>query len=215
MRQPGPKPSEPHPRRQRLRDRIGDLFFKNIYRGTPPWDIGRPQSEIVVLAESGAIRGEVLDIGCGTGDNALYLAGRGLQVWGTDFAERAIKKAREKARQRSLDVQFVVDNALEPSQLQRSFDTVIDCGLFHTFSLDAQPYYVAALARLVRSGGRLFILCFSEHQPGKWGPRRITQAEIRAAFRDGWTVREIRQAGFEAHTRDEPTQAWLATVERS
>jgi 2-polyprenyl-3-methyl-5-hydroxy-6-metoxy-1,4-benzoquinol methylase len=206
----------PGPRRfrRRLRARIDDLFFKNIYRGTPPWDIGRPQAEFVALAESGAIRGEVLDIGCGTGDIALHLASRGFLVCGVDFAPLAIKKAREKARQRGLDVEFIIDNALEPTQLTRAFDTVIDSGLFHTFGLDAPPFYVATLARLVRPGGCLFILCFSENQPGSFGPRRITQAEIRAAFRDGWIVREIRAARLQSNTTTGDAKSWLATVER-
>jgi SAM-dependent methyltransferase len=153
----------PGPRRfrRRLRARIDDLFFKNIYRGTPPWDIGRPQAEFVALAESGAIRGEVLDIGCGTGDIALHLASRGFLVCGVDFAPLAIKKAREKARQRGLDVEFIIDNALEPTQLTRAFDTVIDSGLFHTFGLDAQPFYVATLARLVRPGADACSFCAS------------------------------------------------------
>jgi SAM-dependent methyltransferase len=112
-------------------------------------------------------------------------------------------------------MEFVVDDPLEMSRVGRTFDTVIDSGLFHTFSLDTQPGYVATLARLVRPAGRLFILCFSDNQPGRWGPRRITQAEIRSAFCDGWTVREIRPAGFEANTEHARAQAWLAVVERS
>jgi 2-polyprenyl-3-methyl-5-hydroxy-6-metoxy-1,4-benzoquinol methylase len=201
-------------RRRRWRGRIDDLYFKNIYRGMPPWDIGRPQAEFVALADSGALRGEILDIGCGTGDNALHLASRGFRVWGMDFAPRAIKKAKEKARQGGLAVEFFIDDALDPRELTRTFDTVIDCGLFHTFRLEVQPSYVATLARLIRPGGRLFILCFSENQPGSFGPRRITQAEIHTAFRDGWAVREIRPAYFDTNTETGKAQAWLATVER-
>jgi 2-polyprenyl-3-methyl-5-hydroxy-6-metoxy-1,4-benzoquinol methylase len=79
-------------------------IFEKAYDGQAPWDIGGPQPEIVRLAEAGAIRGVVLDVGCGTGENALYLAGRGLDVWGIDFIPKAIERARDKALQRGLGV---------------------------------------------------------------------------------------------------------------
>src|SRR5881397_1035587 len=82
--------------------------FNEMYQGTPPWDIGRPQPVIVRLAEEGAIRGEVLDVGCGTGENALFLASRGLRVVGLDGAPRAIEKAEAKAQKRGARIEFVV-----------------------------------------------------------------------------------------------------------
>ncbi|HPX74166.1 MAG TPA: class I SAM-dependent methyltransferase, partial [Methanoregulaceae archaeon] len=72
-------------------------FFEQAYHGTPPWDIGRPQQEIVRLEETGQITGKVLDVGCGTGDNALFLAGCGHEVVGLDSVERAIEAAQRKA----------------------------------------------------------------------------------------------------------------------
>ena len=69
--------------------------FNPAYRGTPPWDISRPQAEFVRLEESGEIRGSVLDVGCGTGEHVLYLARRGHEAWGIDSAPLAIEKARE------------------------------------------------------------------------------------------------------------------------
>jgi len=71
-------------------------FFNSIYKGIPPWDIGRPQKEIIRLAKDGEISGRVLDVGCGTGENALYLAGLGFEVWGIDAAPAAIKKAKRR-----------------------------------------------------------------------------------------------------------------------
>lgn len=76
-----------------------DIFnFNSAYDGIPPWDIGRPQMEIIQLAENGEISGRVLDAGCGTGENALYLASLGFEVWGIDGAPSAIEKAKEKAK---------------------------------------------------------------------------------------------------------------------
>src|SRR5262249_3989023 len=108
--------------------------FEKAYAGEAPWDIDGPQPEIVRLAESGAIRGIVLGVGCGTGENALYLASRGLDVWGIDFIPRAIERARAKALERGLGVHFQVGDALKLEVLGRTFDTAIDSGLFHTFS---------------------------------------------------------------------------------
>src|SRR5262249_2142601 len=81
---------------------VDAAILEKAYDGRPPWDIEGPQPEIVRLAEAGAIDGTVLDVGCGTGENALYLAGRGLDVWGIDFIPKAIEQARDKALKRGL-----------------------------------------------------------------------------------------------------------------
>ncbi len=196
--------------------------FQSMYQGQAPWDIPGPQPEIVRLEESGAIAGSVLDAGCGTGENALYLASRGHEVWGVDFVPVAIERAMHKAEQRGLGVRFQVADALELDKLARTFDTVIDCGLFHTFGDEERPAYVAGLARVVRPGGRFHMLCFSDREPPGEGPRRVTQREIRDTFRDGWEVREIREARFAIVDQpDGPRfspggpKGWVATIVRT
>ncbi len=161
-------------------------FFNSIYKGSPPWDIRRPQKEIIRLAKDEEISGKVLDVGCGTGENALYLAELGFEVWGIDAAPAAIKKAKEKARKRGITVNFLVSNALGLQSLQIKFNTVIDCGLFHVLSDEERPIFAASLSSAISPDGNYFMLCFSEHEPGSYGPRRVTQAEIRATFRKGW-----------------------------
>jgi SAM-dependent methyltransferase len=196
--------------------------FESYYMETAPWDIPDPQPAVVGLEDSGAIRGSVLDCGCGTGENALFLASRGYEVWGVDFVPVAIERATAKARERGLDVHFQVGDALKLDQLGRSFDTAIDCGLFHTFSDQERTIYVAGLAVAVRPGGRVHVLCFSEQEPPGQGPRRVTQEEIRGAFRDGWEVESIREARFQATDHPEARtfspggpKAWLATIQRT
>lgn len=186
--------------------------FDSSYLGTPPWDIGRPQPQFVELAEAGRIKGRVLDIGCGTGENALFLAERGLEVAGVDGAPRAIAKARTKARTRALDVSFEVADALALPTPSAPFDTVIDSGLFHVFSDDDRPRLRDSLARVIRTGGTYLMMCFSEREPGDWGPRRVTQAEIRSAFSDGWSVESIQPSKFAINGGT--TEAWLATILR-
>lgn len=185
-------------------------WFDSAYRGTPPWDIGHPQPEIVRLEESGQIRGSVLDAGCGTGEHVLYLAGRGHDVMGVDGAPTAIKKARAKAKQRGLKASFVLGDALDLSIPNQLFDTVIDSGLFHVFSDEERPRYRKGLERVLRPGGTYFLMCFSEKQSGDWGPRRVTQVEIRSMFKDGWRTNYIQPSAFEivgGHA-----EAWLASL---
>jgi SAM-dependent methyltransferase len=191
------------------------MTWDDAYRsGRPPWDIGAPQPEIVRLAEAGVISGEIIDVGCGTGENALYLARRGLTVVGIDGAPTAIELARAKAEP-GVSATFVVGDALALDRLERTFDVAIDCGLFHTFSDLQRGRFVTSLRQVVRPSGRYVMLCFSERQPGDAGPRRVTQAEIRATFADGWVVDSVEPARFAARQPMGEAQAWLAQLTRT
>jgi len=187
-------------------------FFDSAYKGTPPWDIGRPQKEFVELVRRGEITGSVLDIGCGTGEHALFFAEEGYEVWGIDSAPLAIGKAKEKAAARGLKVQFLVLNALELARLNRKFDTATDSGLFHTLSDEDRPVFVNNLAAVLSPSGKYFMLCFSELEPAGYGPRRITKREIQDSFRDGWSINYIRPAVFESRTREKGPRAWFSSV---
>ncbi|MFI5254582.1 MAG: class I SAM-dependent methyltransferase [Candidatus Limnocylindrales bacterium] len=189
--------------------------FEASYTGVPPaWDIGRAQPVFVRLAAEGRIRAPVLDAGCGTGENALHLASLGLEVTGLDGAPSAIAKARAKARQRHIAVDFVLGDALHLEALGRRFASVIDSGLFHVFPDAERERYVASLDAAVLAGGRVHIMCFSERQPGGWGPRRVTEAELRAAFAAGWRCEAIVPEHFVTRL-DAAVEAWLATFVRT
>ena len=190
--------------------------FDTSYRtGTPPWDIGRPQAAFVGLLEAGEVRGHVLDVGCGTGEHALMVAAAGFVAMGVDAAPTAIGLARGKAAQRALEVRFEVGDALDLSGLATQFDTVLDCGLFHVFDDDDRARFVASLGGVVVPGGRYVMLCFSDKQPGDWGPRRVRQDEIRHSFADGWRVDSIEDAVLEITISPEGAQAWLAVCTRA
>jgi SAM-dependent methyltransferase len=189
--------------------------FDAMYSGTPPWDIGRPQPVFVQLAEAGAIRGRVLDVGCGTGEHVLMVAERGLDATGIDAAPSAIAAARRKAADRSIGARFLVWDALGLAELDEQFDTVLDCGLFHVFDDERRGRYVTALSAVVRPGGRYFMCCFSDRQPGDWGPRRVRQDEIRAAFDTGWKVESIEVSQFDINLDPPFAHAWLATITRA
>ena len=185
----------------------------------PPWDIGRPQPVFLRLAESGVLRGHLLDAGCGTGENALMAAAHGAEAVGVDVSPAAIARARAKAAERGLSARFEVADALDLGQLGMTFDTVIDSGLFHVFDDEGRRRYVAGLASVLRSGGTCYLLCFSDLQEGTLGPRRVRQEEIVSAFSDGWTVTGIAADEFVlnsgAVTAGRPAaRAWLATIRR-
>ena len=188
-------------------------FFNDAYLGTPPWDIGRPQRELAGLADEGMIRGRVLDVGCGTGENALYVAGKGMSVWGLDAAPRAIKKANGKAKSRELGVVFRVGDALHLERLGERFDTITDCGLFHVFTDRQRTLYAKSLRSAMRKEGRYFMLCFSTKEPADWGgPRRVSEGEIRETFSQGWNVNFIREARFSTTLNDDGGYAWLSSI---
>jgi len=123
-------------------------FFDTAYEGSPPWDLGRPQRAVVELAEAGRIVGSVLDVGCGTGEHALYLAERGHAVVGVDLSPRAIELAEAKARERGSPAVFEVWDALRVDELGRPFDTALDVGMFHTLTDEERPIYARSLWRV-------------------------------------------------------------------
>ncbi len=133
---------------------------------------------------------------------------------GIDAAPAAIKKAKEKAKECGISINFLVSDALKLQLLQNKFDTVIDCGLFHVFSDEERPIFAASLYSVLYSGGKYLMLCFSEHEPGSYGPRRVTQAEIHAAFSKGWKINYIREAELEITFGPDGVKAWLSSITR-
>ncbi len=189
--------------------------FVEAYEGTPPWDIGRAQPALQAAADAGLVTGPVLDAGCGTGENALFFAARGFEVVGVDGVEAAIAAARAKAAARGLTAQFLVHDALSLEGLGRRFTTVVDSGLFHTFDDGERRQYVASLAAATALRARVFVLCFSEHETGEGGPRRVTQAELREAFDEPpFRVVTIEAAEMATNLDGGGRKAWLARVER-
>ena len=125
------------------------------------------------------------------------------------------RPGREKAAQRGLEVRFLVGNVLDLADLGEQFDTALDSGLFHVLEDDDRSVFVAGLRGVVRPGGRYFLLCFSDRQPGVFGPRRITQDEIRAAFADGWRVDSIEPVMMDSAVQRGAVHAWLAAITRT
>lgn len=194
--------------------------FESLYAGQPRWEIGRPQKALLDVADR--ITGSVLDTGCGTGENALFLASRGQKVTGIDFLAEPITLAKRKAAERGLTATFLVMDALALKELPEVFDSAIDSGLFHVFGDEDRRRYVEGLASVLRPGGRLFLLCFSDAEPGDQGPRRVTRKEIEDAFAQGWVVESVESSRYEVRLdpndtsfRDGGPKAWFVVARRA
>src|SRR2546426_5367559 len=174
------------------------ISWEDAYKTRPPWDIGRPQPSFVELVQAGELnKGRVLDVGCGTGENALYLAERGFSVVGVDLSTHAIEAAKEKASERRLKADFKLANALSLDFKNGYFDSIIDSGLFHTFNDNDRVVFGNEIARVLTTDGSYFMLCFSDKEPTNWGgPRRITREEIEATFTRLFNINYIKDTYF-------------------
>jgi 2-polyprenyl-3-methyl-5-hydroxy-6-metoxy-1,4-benzoquinol methylase len=193
--------------------------FTEAYAGEAPWDIGRTQGSFRAI--EGQIQSPVLDAGCGTGDMALELASQGHQVTGFDYLEEPIRRARVKAADRKLTIDFRVADATKLTDWSERFNTVVDSGLFHVFDDDDRRRYVAGLAHLLNAGGRLLLMCFSNEEPGVFGPRRVSREELHSAFANGWAIESIEPTRFEINPKFTGAEfspggpkSWFATIRR-
>ena len=193
----------------------GRPWDASYHDGPAPWDVGRPQPPIVRVASEGGFAGPVLDAGCGTGENTLHVASQGLSVLGVDVAETALAIAREKAESRGIDAEFAIADAFHLERLDRKFQTVMDCGLFHTFNADERPLYVASVASVTEHGGTVYVLCFSDEGPDT-GPHPISQADLRAVFNPGtgWNIAAIEPDRVLTRFHENGAPAWFATIKR-
>ena len=191
--------------------------FEGFYADKASWDIGKPQGPLVAVADR--VMSPILDAGCGTGENALFFASLGHRVTGIDFVVDAIRRARLKATERALSVDFLVKDALTLGELGERFASVIDCGLFHALSDVDRRRYVEGLSVVLVPGGRLFLMCCSDEEPGTLGPRRVSRQELHDAFANGWQLESIEPSRFDASSEATDVtlpegRAWFAIVRR-
>ena len=116
---------------------------------------------------------------------------------------------------------FLVMNALALKDIPEVFDSVIDSGLFHVFSDEDRKRYVEGLTTVLNPGGRLFLMCFSDEEPGTQGPRRVLQKEVHDAFAQGWAIESVEPSRFEVRPdlkdltfSEGGPKAWLAVIRR-
>ena len=202
-----------------------------IYRNTPPdkipWNYENPPYALVSLVKSGKISPcKTIDLGCGTGNYAMYLAGLGFEVTGIDSSPAAISIATENAEKRGALCRFVVGDLLgDLHEIRGKFDFGLDWELLHTIYPEDRPTYVRNLSRLLNTGARYLSVCFSEQDPqfGGSGKYRLTPAgttlyfsseeEIRDLFSPEFIIKELKT--IEVPGRPAPHKAvWLFAERR-
>lgn len=176
-------------------------FWEEEYNKVPTWEVGHPQSAFVELFSSNElVLGKVLDIGCGTGENAIFLAQNGFSVVGIDLVASAIEQAKQKANKLGLNIDFSVGDALHLRFHPDEFDSVIDSALFHIFDDKSRRAYLDQIAKVLRPDGGYFMLCFSESEPTDWGgPRRVSKEEIEEALAPNFEVNFIHDSIIETN----------------
>ena len=188
--------------------------FDKLYRGEPtfegappptgiPWDIHQAQPRLMELEALGGISGEVLDIGCGLGDNSIYLASRGHSVTGLDGSPAAIEEARRRASEAGVSVTFAVADATKLTGYDGRFDTVIDSALYHCLDEEGQQAYIAALHHATRPGARLHLSCFSDgNVNGVIAPMgHVPESNLRDTLTaNGWLIEFLGPTSYLGNT---------------
>jgi methyl halide transferase len=164
--------------------------------GDIPWDSGEPSIELARILEVHGIRppGRALEVGCGTGTNAVFLAGRGFEVTATDVAPTALAVARERAARAGADVTWVEADLLARPDLGVGYDLVFDRGVYHALRRgDAAPF-LELLGRSLRPGGRYVVLAGNANDPGPvMGPPRVHAHELCAELHRQFDLVELRE----------------------
>ncbi len=205
------------------------MDFDALYRGespapgmpamsSPPWDTKAPKESVVGWHTSGLVHGDVLDIGCGLGDNAIYLAQQGFAVTGVDISPTALITAERRAVDAHVDVRFVVADAAELAGYTDAFDTVIDSGCFHCLDDDGRRAYGVATHRATRPGATLLMGAFSDANAasGDWPRPMVSEEQLRQTLGDaGWNITSLESITVPVDNESDEAVLWMVQAQRS
>ena len=204
--------------------------FDALYRGespgegvpamaTPPWDTKAPKENVVAWHEGGWVHGDVLDIGCGLGDNAIYLARQGFNVTGLDISPTALITAERRAKDAGVSVTFAMTDSTKLEGYTEAFDTVVDSGMFHCLDDDEKRSYAAAAHRATRPGATLLLSCFSDANPSDddWPRPAVSEQTLRDVLGGaGWHIESLEPARWrrEIDGHDVEMAFWYVRAQR-
>ena len=177
--------------------------WDKVYKeGQTPWDTGVQSSELIKVLDSGIVSPcPALDLGCGIGTNAIYLAQKGFDVTAVDISKLAIKKATAKAKEVGVKVRFMQAELPDAHILSGEvFEFIFDRGCFHSIDSENRPHFADMLARLSRKDSMYLLLCGNAREPREDGPPTLTEEEIRETFSRLFNFIWIRD--FRFHTTD-------------
>jgi SAM-dependent methyltransferase len=185
------------------------LDFDALYRGespaeglpavpNPPWDTKAPKENVIAWQQGGWVHGAVLDIGCGLGDNAIYLAQQGFSVTGLDISPTALSTAERRAKDAGVKVKFAVTDSTKLEGYTEAFDTIVDSGMFHCLDDDdGKRSYAAAAHRATKPGATLLLSCFSDANPSEddWPRPAVSEQTLRDVLGGaGWHIESLEPA---------------------
>jgi len=188
-----------------------ERFNDRYQTGNIPWDIGRPDYNLVnIVIDTPIIPCKALDIGCGTGDSSIWLAQNGFQVTGSDTVELAVKMAQEKADKNKVDCKFLKSDILKDKIPDSSFEFVFDRGCFHTFDLKSErKRFARNVAYMIKNGGLWLSLIGSlDGPPRDDGPPQRSANDIVTAVEPYFEILSIA-SGFFDSDREVPNRAWI------
>ena|SRR6266516_7005994 len=182
---------------------IANLLYRAMYRfGFKPWDSGVPPPELKDLIEGPAARapGKALDLGCGTGTNAVYMSQHGWQVTAIDFVPSAIASAKAKAKAANVSPRFIVGDATRLDQLGvgDGYQLAFDLGCMHSIPMERRDAYVAGVTRATVSGADLLLWAFYQRLNFAFNAT-VTREEVDRRFGGPWDV--VRAWGGEEPDR--------------
>jgi SAM-dependent methyltransferase len=178
----------------------GGQMVEGVDLAAIPWDIGGAQPVVIEAERAGRLHGAVLDVGCGLGDNAIYLASQGHQVTGIDSAPAAVEQARHRARQSGVDVDFAVADAGSLDGFDGQFDSVLDGACYHCLAEDVRDAYAAALHRATRPDALLTLFCFPPGGSGPVAAMGVPEENLRATWsKAGWDITDLRLTRYHAN----------------
>ncbi len=176
-----------------------DFQWNHRYRdGDLPWDTGSPSTELQGVLDRNAIKPcRVLELGCGTGTNSVWLARQGFQVTGIDLAPLAVERAERRAGAAGVDVRFVAADVLQLPDLDGPFEFFFDRGCYHAVRRAAPEQYAPAVARQLAPGGRGLILAGNAGEPHEPGPPVVTEEQLRSELGLAFRILDLHEFRFD------------------
>lgn len=179
--------------------------WEDVYaKKSTPWDVNQPEDELVRFVERKVISPcKVLELGCGHGNDAIFLAKNGFKVTAIDISEKAIMEAKRRAKEADVRINFLVEDASQLSTLKDTFQFIYDRACFHFIHEEKRTGYLTNIKRLLEKDG-YYILIVSSDQERVKGPYQFSKEDIKHIFGSDFEILELRLIKLQQH-KEKPT----------